>query len=365
MEDDKNRDRLTAPTESRLQQSQDATERIVRKLEINQIELVRQNDELREAKHEVTTALEKYTDLYETAPVGYFTLDTNWLISSVNLAGSNLLRIERSLLTGRSFEQLIVEEFRPTFTTFLTSVFGGQSDEACEVVILDNVCHPITVQIEAAISASGKECRLALIDISGRDGDTPHVQATGPTVEKLQEDEDNAENSSKAEPGKMGLELCVFSLREALDATFVLLKEKAHREGIEFNMDLAPEVDVRIVADQTKLKQILFSLVSNAVKFTPEGGKINVSAVRDDDFIEITVADTGKGIKSEDTPNLFRAFTKIELSDTKEDEDSGLGLAQTKQLVDQLGGRIRVESQCGEGSRFSFTIPFRDCMGIT
>lgn len=365
MEDDKNRDRLTAPTESRLQQSQEATERIVEKLEANQATLVRQNDELREAKHEALTALEKYTDLYECAPVGYFTLDPNGLISSVNLAGANLLRIERSLLTGRSFEHLILEEFRPTFTTFLKSVFGGQSDEACEVVLLDNVSHPITVQIGAAISASGKECRLALIGISGRVGDAPHGQATGPTAKKQQGHENSNSTSSRVEPDKMELELCVFSLREALDSSFMLLREMARKAGIEFIMDLAPEVDLRIVADQTKLKQIIFSLASNAVKFTPEGGNVKVSAARVDDFIEITVADSGKGIKSEDTLNLFQTFTKLEFGDTKEDEGSGLSLAQAKQLVDLLGGRIWVESQCGEGSRFSFTVPFRNCMGIT
>jgi CheY-like chemotaxis protein len=114
-----------------------------------------------------------------------------------------------------------------------------------------------------------------------------------------------------------------------------------------------------IVADQRKLKQILYNLLSNAVKFTPAGGTVHVSAVRDEDFIEITVADSGIGLRQEDIPKLFRAFTQLELVYTKEYEGTGLGLALTKQLVELHGGRIWVKSEFGTGSRFIFTIPLR------
>lgn len=106
-----------------------------------------------------------------------------------------------------------------------------------------------------------------------------------------------------------------------------------------------------------KLKQILFNLLSNAVKFTSTAGAVNVSAVRDGDFIEITVADTGIGIREEDIPKLFQAFTQLESVYTKGFEGTGLGLALTRQLVELHGGRIWMESEFGKGSRFSFTIP--------
>jgi len=162
---------------------------------------------------------------------------------------------------------------------------------------------------------------------------------------------------SKVESGKMELEPSAFSLRESLDASMMMLREKAMKGGIELHLDLAPEADVRIVADQRKMKQILFNLISNAVKFTPAAGTVDVIAVRDGDFIEIAVADTGIGIREEDIQKLFQAFTQLESVYTKGFEGTGLGLALTRQLVELHGGRIWVKSEFGMGSRFSFTIP--------
>jgi len=162
---------------------------------------------------------------------------------------------------------------------------------------------------------------------------------------------------SKVESGKMEIELSTFSLRESLDAPLMMLREKALKGGINLRMNLALEADVRIVADQRKLKQIMFNLTSNAVKFTPQGGIVDVNARRDGDFIEITVTDTGIGIREEDIPKLFQPFTQLESVYTKEYEGTGLGLALTRQLVELHGGRIWVKSEFGVGSSFSFTIP--------
>jgi len=162
---------------------------------------------------------------------------------------------------------------------------------------------------------------------------------------------------SKVESGKMELELTGFSLQETLDASLMMLKEKALKGEIDLQMDPAPLADIQIVADQRKLKQILFNLLSNAVKFTPAGGTIRVGAISDGDFVEITLADSGIGIKQEDIPKLFHPFTQLESVYSKEFEGTGLGLALTRQLVELHGGRIWVKSDFGKGSRFSFTIP--------
>jgi two-component system, sensor histidine kinase and response regulator len=162
---------------------------------------------------------------------------------------------------------------------------------------------------------------------------------------------------SKVESGKMKLEVSTFSLRETVDDSLMMLREKALKSGIGLHMELASQADVNIVADQRKVKQILFNLISNAVKFTSAGGDIDVSAVRDGEFIEITVADTGLGVKEEDIPKLFHPFTQLESVYTKQYEGTGLGLALTRQLVELHGGRVWVKSEFGTGSRFSFTIP--------
>jgi signal transduction histidine kinase len=162
---------------------------------------------------------------------------------------------------------------------------------------------------------------------------------------------------SKVESGKMGLDLTEFPLQEAVESSFVMLKEKALKDGITLSTNLSPEADVNIVADKRKLKQILFNLISNAVKFTPTGGTVGVHAIRYYDFIQITVADSGMGIKGEDILKLFQPFIQLEPVYTKEFEGTGLGLALSRQLVELHGGRIWVESHVGTGSRFSFTIP--------
>jgi signal transduction histidine kinase/CHASE3 domain sensor protein len=162
---------------------------------------------------------------------------------------------------------------------------------------------------------------------------------------------------SKVESGKMALELNAFSLRETLEASLIMLREKAVKDDIKLHLVLEPQTDLGIVADQRKLKQILFNLLSNAVKFTPAGGTVDVMTRKDGDFIEITVADSGRGIRKEDIPKLFHAFTQLESVYTKEYEGTGLGLALTRQLVELHGGRIWVKSEFGSGSRFSFTIP--------
>jgi CheY-like chemotaxis protein len=132
-----------------------------------------------------------------------------------------------------------------------------------------------------------------------------------------------------------------------------------------------------IAADERKLKQIMFNLLSNAMKFTPDGGSVRVSARRAqkqetsgfpdfgafelrENLIEISAADTGIGIKAEDMPKLFKEFSQIESPYTKNYEGTGLGLALTKRFVELHGGSIWVESEYGKGSRFVFTIPVRD-----
>ena len=124
-------------------------QRLAHELEVHQIELEMQNAELRQARNEVENALASYTDLYDFAPVGYFSLDRSAVISGVNLTGAKLLNAERSRLIGRNFGQFITEKYRPDFTAFLETVFASQGKESCEVALLKKGGLSHFVQLEA------------------------------------------------------------------------------------------------------------------------------------------------------------------------------------------------------------------------
>jgi len=172
---------------------------------------------------------------------------------------------------------------------------------------------------------------------------------------------------STLESGRMTLELSDFSLHESLHDSMMMLKEKAFKNGIALHLDFDPQADVSLSADQRKLKRIMFNLLSNAVRFTPAGGAVQVSAVTVGDFIEITVADTGTGIKVEDIPKLFQTPTlpeSADQTDSIEYEGVGLGLVMSRHLVELHGGRIWVKSYFGMGSRFTFSLPLTRAASI-
>jgi PAS domain S-box-containing protein len=142
--------------------------RLLHELQVHQIELEIQNDELRQARDEVESVLEKYADVYDFAPVGYFTLDRNGSISAANLTGSALIGVERSRLIGRNFSHLVVGKARSAFADFLAKVFTSQIKETCETVLQKEGNYPFFVQIEAVAADSGEEYRVAVIDITER-----------------------------------------------------------------------------------------------------------------------------------------------------------------------------------------------------
>jgi two-component system, NtrC family, sensor kinase len=163
---------------------------------------------------------------------------------------------------------------------------------------------------------------------------------------------------SKIEAGRMELDLTRFDVPSAISNALTLMRERAGRHFVA----LSSTVDERtgeITADERKFKQILLNLLSNAVKFTPEGGKVDVRARRLDGGVEVAVADTGVGIAPADHRAVFEEFRQLGTDYTKKAEGTGLGLALTRKFVELHGGSIRLESEPGKGSTFTFTLPDR------
>jgi GAF domain-containing protein len=163
---------------------------------------------------------------------------------------------------------------------------------------------------------------------------------------------------SKVEAGRLELELGRFHLPSTLDNALTLVRERASRHGI--TLDLAVDAGVEeVVGDERKVKQILLNLLSNAVKFTPEGGRVGVAATAAEGVITIGVSDTGIGIAPEDQATIFEEFRQVGRDDAGEQEGTGLGLTLAKKFVELHGGQIGVQSQLGQGSTFTFTLPVR------
>ena len=154
----------------------------------------------------------------------------------------------------------------------------------------------------------------------------------------------------------MELERTDFDLPAAIDNALALVRERASRRGITLGWQISERVGT-IRGDERKVKQVLLNLLSNAMKFTAEGGRIDVrAALNEQELVEVSVADTGVGITPEDQEAVFEEFRQVGTADKKQ-EGTGLGLALARRLVELHGGQIWVQSRVGVGSTFSFTLP--------
>ena len=162
---------------------------------------------------------------------------------------------------------------------------------------------------------------------------------------------------SKIEAGRMELEPAEFDLKDAVENAMSLVRERAHRRGIAFQRTIDDNVGL-IRADERKVKQVLLNLLSNALKFTPEGGEIHVRAELRDGMAQISVTDSGVGIAPEDQEAVFEEFRQVGKAEKKA-EGTGLGLAISRKFIELHGGRIWVKSQVGTGSTFAFTLPLK------
>ena len=157
---------------------------------------------------------------------------------------------------------------------------------------------------------------------------------------------------SKVEAGRLDLHLSHFDLRSLMESSAAIVRERAASKSLEFNVIPPPE-EVVVEADQRKIKQIVYNLLSNAVKFTPEKGRVVFRALGDGEEVIFAVEDTGPGVAEEFRERIFEEFFQAPNSR----EGTGLGLALSKRLVELHRGRIWLESQVGQGSRFFFAIP--------
>jgi signal transduction histidine kinase len=163
---------------------------------------------------------------------------------------------------------------------------------------------------------------------------------------------------AKIEAGKMELQIDPALIQDVIEAVSNTMRSLAAKKSIDLRM----ESDERLgpfPMDGARVKQVLLNLVGNAIKFTPDGGRVWVRAGSDNGSVCVEVGDTGPGIAAEDHERIFQEFQQAG-SETGKPQGTGLGLALAKKFVEMHGGKIWLESEVGKGSRFFFTLPFNN-----
>ena len=385
--------------------------KLLHELEVHQIEMQLQNEGLIVAKEKAEVEAEKYAELYDFAPSGYFSLSKKGKIIEINLYGSQMLGKERSCLKNSKFGFFVSNDTKPIFNHFLEKVFSNKAKECCEVTLSTNGNSPMYVQLTGSVTKNGEQCHLSGVDFTERrlaeqeiklkteqliqadaekdkffsiiahDLRSPFQTLLGftrmltenlPTL-KLDEIQmismsmgnsanklfkllENLLEWSQMQRGLIGFKPKSFILLNGIASVVELVREAADLKEIKISYDV-PE-DLRVTADAKMLDSILRNLVFNAVKFTPKGGKVLIMAKQiPEDTVEISVNDTGIGMNMQMIGHLFHLDELTTNGKGTEGEPgTGLGLIICKDFIEKHSGKLWVESKVGKGSTFYFTM---------
>ena len=373
---------------------------LVHELQVHQIELKMQNEELQRSRAAAEEASEKYYNLFDFAPVGYFLWDAEGHILEVNMAGAALLGLDRSVVIQKRFGQFVVMEHRPAFADFCKRVLATDAKQICEVQLLKDG-QPAYALVEGIVAQDhqgrGKLCRAAVIDITARKqaeeklaeldrrkdeflamlshelrnplapilnavqllqlqkGENSVQQKALAIIERqvgqLTHLVDDLMEVSRTITGRIQLrqeQVTVSGIVErAVETARPLIDQRKH----ELTVSLPPD-PIWLYADAARLEQVVTNLLTNAAKYTNEGGHIWLSAQQEGDKAVLRVRDTGLGITPAFLPHIFDLFTQAERSSDRSQGGLGIGLALAKRLVEMHEGTIGVSSTLGQGSEF-------------
>lgn len=366
-------------------------------LQVQRVELEMQNAELEQARADLESSLERYTDLYDFAPVGYFTLDRKGLILEANLTGAGLLGALRGELAGKDLKRFMTEESRSAFGAFLARVFESTMKETCELAVVDVQEGERYIHIEAICDTSSPTCRLAVLDVNERKTAERALRHSQDTLrhlvghmEHVKEDERKRiarEIHDDLGQNLLALRFDISMLHDRtrhnhprihgktaaalthLDATMKAVRVAINNlrpsvldlgliaaiewQVLEFQRRNAIDVDfvthgIDVSIEETRavaLFRILQETLTNVVRHA-QASRVRVALRLEGDRVIMEIADNGIGI----FPECRR-------------KANSFGLLGISERASALGGELFVESDQGEGTKLTVAIPLRQPAG--
>lgn len=376
---------------------------LIHNLQVHQLELELQNDELHRTQLELQAAYDRYADLYNFAPVGYFSLDANGAITEVNLTGATLLNVARSALTGAPLARFVVKEDRPKYAVYRVGLEARTKPQAIEVRLTRRAHAEFYARLDGLVTydEAGRltQCKLTVSDISERvraEGvllTNSRMEATATLASGVAHDINNlmtsvlgyAElltlnlNSPKAldmlatisqsaqQAGDLAQQILAFArggkyqpkplnLNNTIQQALQLLHQVIPA-SLVVEQQLAPDLWA-VIADASQMSRVMVNLLSNALEAGDGQGRICVSTanlviaelaegshnLKPGNYVNVVVDDTGQGMSAEVLARVFEPFF------TTKFQGRGMGLAAVYGIVQNHGGDIFIESEAGHGT---------------
>ncbi|MEQ8666775.1 MAG: GAF domain-containing sensor histidine kinase [Rhodospirillales bacterium] len=284
-------------------------------LVVDEMELRKSRREVEEANAELEAKIAELTDTQERLEE-----HARHLAEMAESEVALREELSREVATKDQFFSIIAHDLRSPFTTLL-----GMSEAM--VKMGDNLGQDKMIELAAGVHRSGK---------------------------KVFELVENLLEWARVQMDNVNFSPAAVSVTELIDDSFEVLRGAAKEKQVELITSVQPAT---VIADSNMALLVIRNLVANAIKFTPTGGRIDVSAKEADGMLEITVADSGIGVSPDLIDGLFKIDRKTTTPGTNGEPGTGLGLPLCKEMIELNGGTIRVESAPGEGSRFIFTLP--------
>ena len=269
---------------------------------------------------------------------------------TVNEIGLGLTVIDAEMRETMAREQILNE-----------ALTAAEQANKAKTTFLSNMSHEIRTPMNAIIGLDN----IALNDPETPDKIRGYLEKIGSSADHLLNLINDILDMSRIESGRLTLKNEEFSFRKLLEAINTLFSGQTSEKGIDYQCHIIGHVDDYYIGDNMKLRQVLINILSNAVKFTPSGGKIELTVERKARFdgkstISFRISDTGIGMSPEFIPHIFDTFAQEDASSTNKYGSSGLGMAITKNIVEMMNGNIDVESEKGKGTTFTIAVTLTD-----